>query len=176
MDRQKNAERRANSTSLEHIGERQICIRRRFDAPTHIVFRAWIEPEFVRRWWAPKSQQIEMVECDASVVVGGTFRYVIQDNAGQRYAFNGTYHEIVPNKRLVYTQSFEPMDENGRVEITVTFHEHSGGTQVESVETYPNKEALLAAMSAGLELGMRNSLEQLEELLQLQTLFASQPH
>ncbi len=158
-------EKERNSTSLEFSGDRQICIRRRFNAPAHIVFRTWVEPQFVRQWWAPKSQQVEMVVCRASVQVGGTFRYVIRDMAGQEFAFSGVYHEIVPSKRLVYTQCFEPMSEEGKVEITVSFFEHAGCTDVESVETYASKEALQAALSAGLEHGMRDSLQQLEELL-----------
>ena len=81
-------------------------------------------------------------------------------------AFSGVYKEVVPGARLVYTQIFEPMPEAGEGLITATFEAHDGGTRLTQRELYPSKEVLDGAIASGMERGMRETLEQLEVLLQ----------
>lgn len=157
-----------HNTSLESIDDRRIIIRRSFAAPVELVFRAWTDPQLIPRWWAPKSQGLAMVECIADLAVGGSFRYVLQDGAGQKYAFSGCYQEIVPCKSLRYTQRFEQPSDLRSVEITVTFEQTQGCTRVESLEVYPDKESLQTAISYGMEDGMRSSMDQLAELVEAQ--------
>lgn len=96
-----------NETTMALVGDREIVIARTFDAPARVVFDAWTRPELVRQWWAPKSLGGSMESCEADVRAGGRYRYVLDTNRGFKFAFNGTYREVQPPARLVYTQLFE---------------------------------------------------------------------
>ena len=155
----------ADPTSLEFVSETEIRITRRFQAPSRIVFEAWTKPELVSRWWAPKSHGVEMSSCEADVREGGDYRYVLLHPAAGELAFSGTYREVVAYTRLVYTHCFEPMRDAGDVIVTVTFQEENGSTRLESLEQYPSKEALDGAIAAGMESGMRETMNQLDAML-----------
>jgi uncharacterized protein YndB with AHSA1/START domain len=118
----------------------------------------------VRRWWAPRSHGVEITECRADVRVGGEYRYVLGRGA-EVIGFSGVYREVTPHTRLAYTQLFEPMAAAGAVAVTVTFEEAAGRTRVSSHEVYPSAMAREAAISAGMEHGMRESMDQLDELV-----------
>jgi uncharacterized protein YndB with AHSA1/START domain len=154
-----------NLTSMELQADRELVIARTFDGPARLVFEAWTKPEFVRRWWAPKSHGVALSVCEADVRVGGSYRYVLRLREGAEVGFSGEYREVAPYSRLVYTQVFEPMAEAGAVMITVQFEEHAGKTRMTSHELYPSKEAREAALSAGMEHGMRETMDQLDELV-----------
>src|SRR5919206_1841670 len=87
--------------------ENQILVTREFDAPRHLVYRAWTTPELVRRWWSGRRGEVTSVEIDLRV--GGTWRYVMVANEGFEVAFHGEYRELVPNERIVSTEVFEGM-------------------------------------------------------------------
>ena len=152
-----------NTTTVELRGDREVIIERTFDAPAHIVFDAWTRPEHVRRWWTPLSCT-EFVTCDADVRTGGTYRYVTR-YGDQETAFSGTYELVAPHSRLVYTQVFEPMAEAGAARVTVTFDAQGARTHVVSREVYPSAEARSAAFAAGMETGLRETSEQLADLV-----------
>ncbi|WP_338863752.1 SRPBCC family protein [Myxococcus stipitatus] len=152
-----------NDTSMAMPSEREIVLTRTFRAPPRIVFEAWTQAEFVKRWWAPKSRGVELVECRADVQVGGTYRYVLRAE-GNEFGFNGKYVEINRHSRLVYTQIFEPFPDSSLL-ITVTFEEHEGQTRLRSHELYPTKEARDATIASGMESGMRETMNQLDELV-----------
>lgn len=154
-----------NETSMTLESDRGIVIARTFNGPARIVFDAWTKPELVRRWWAPKSHSVVVVSCEADLRVGGAYRYVLRQPDESEFAFSGRYVEITPYSRLVYTQDFEPMIEAGEVTVTVTFEEHGGKTRLVSREVYPSPEAREAALSAGMEHGMRATMDQLDELV-----------
>jgi uncharacterized protein YndB with AHSA1/START domain len=151
-----------NRTSLQRTSERELVITRTFRAPAHIVFDAWTKPEFVRRWWAPASRGVTVVECDADLRPGGAYRYVL-GRGDDRFAFSGKYVEIARPTRLVYTQTFEPMP-HGEAVVTVTFAERDGSTTLLSHELYPSKEVLDGALASGMEDGMRETFDQLDAL------------
>jgi uncharacterized protein YndB with AHSA1/START domain len=148
---------------MERTSDTEIVITRTFRAPPDIVFDAWTKPEHVRRWWAPASRGVTLVECDADVRPGGAYRYVLARGDTERYAFSGKYREIARPTRLVYTQSFEPMP--GAAVVTVSFEERDGSTVLVAHEVYPSKEALDAALASGMEEGMRDTMDQLDELV-----------
>lgn len=154
-----------NQTTMERESERGLVITRRFNGPARIVFDAWTKPELVRRWWAPKSHQVSIASCEADVRVGGTYRYVMRRHTGDELAFSGMYQEVTPHTRLVYTQTFEPMRAAGEVIVTVTFEERDGQTLLMSHELYPSKKVLDATIASGMEHGMRETMDQLEELI-----------
>ena len=153
-------------THVERASERELILRRTFRAPPRMVFDAMTKPELLRRWWAPRSLGVELFSCEAEVRVGGSYRYVFGRQGQPPMAFSGVYKEVVPGARLCYTQIFEPMREAGEGLITATFEAHDGGTRLTQRELYPSKEVLDGAIASGMERGMRETLEELEVLLQ----------
>ena len=159
-----------NETSLELESDREIVIRRTFNGPARIVFDAWTQPDLVRRWWAPRSRGVSVVGCDASVSVGGGYRYVLRLDRGGEFAFSGRYTEVTPHTRLVYTQVFEPKASGGNagheaVVVTVTFDERDGKTHMVSRSLCPSKAVRDAIIASGMEHGMRETMDQLDELV-----------
>jgi uncharacterized protein YndB with AHSA1/START domain len=161
---QKEKSESKSETVVELEGDRTIVISRTFRGLPRIVFEAWTKPEFVRRWWAPKSRGAEITDCDADVRVGGSYRYVTRAH-GQDFAFSGTYIEVTPHSRLVYTQLFEPMAEAGAVVVTITFTAEGAHTRMVAHEVYPSKEAREAAVASGMEGGLRETMDQLDHLV-----------
>jgi uncharacterized protein YndB with AHSA1/START domain len=152
-----------NKTSMELRGDREIVISRTFNAPPRIVFDAWTKADLVRRWWAPKSHCVEMKSCDADVRVGGKYRYVLKHEQSE-IAFNGKYVEITPYTRLVYTHVFE-MYPDAEMMITATFEDRGDQTHMISHEVYPTAEARAGALASGMEHGMLETMDQLDELV-----------
>jgi uncharacterized protein YndB with AHSA1/START domain len=154
-----------NPTTVERKSERVLVVTRMFNGPARIVFDAVTKPELLKRWWAPKSRGVVLFGCEAEIRVGGSYRYVFGRDADNPMVFSGIYKEVTPYSRLVCTQVFEQMRQAGEVIITVTLDEHDGKTQLVSHQLYPSKEALDGAIASGMESGMRESYEQLEQLV-----------
>lgn len=154
-----------NTTIMELEGDRGLVITRTFNGPARIVFEAWTKAELVKRWWAPRSLGVTMVSCDAEVRVGGAYRYVLQPRKGGAFAFSGTYTEVTPHSRLVYTQIFEPMAHAGHAVVSITFTERDGKTHLESHELYSSPEVRDQVLASGMETGMRETMDQLDELV-----------
>ena len=148
-------------TAVERKSDRELVVTRTFNAPAHIVFEAWSKPELFQRWWVPKSVGMTLVSCDMDVRTGGGYRFVFRHPAfDQPMAFFGTYREVTPNKRIVWTN--EESDQ-GAV-TTVTFEENAGKTLVTLHERYPSKEACDEAIAGSAE-GLPEQFAQLDELL-----------
>ena len=150
-----------NRATVERKSERELVVTRTFNGPARIVFEAWTTPELLKRWWAPKSTGMILLSCEADVRVGGRYRFELGHEASkQSMAFFGKYIEVTPHSRIVWTNE-ESAD--GAV-TTVTFEEKDGKTLLVLHELYPSKEALDSA-TAGMEGGMSETFEQLDELL-----------
>ena len=149
-----------NRTTVERKSERDLVVTRTFNGPAHIVFEAWTKPELLKRWWAPKSTGMSLLSCEADVRVGGEYRFEFGHGASTTMAFFGRYIEVTPHSRLVWTND---ESDDGAV-TTVTFEEKVGRTLLVLRERYPSKEALDNAI-AGMEGGMPEQFEQLDELL-----------
>jgi uncharacterized protein YndB with AHSA1/START domain len=154
-----------NRTTVERRSDLELIVTRTFDGPARIVFAAWTTPDLLKRWWAPCSLGVTLLVCEADVRVGGRYRYVFGQDARHPVVFSGTYTEVTPHSRLVYTQVFEPMREAGEAIITATFDETDGQTRLVLHERYPSKEALDGAIASGVEYGIRETMEQLEALV-----------
>jgi uncharacterized protein YndB with AHSA1/START domain len=159
-----------NQTTLELEGDREIVISRSLNGPARIVFDAWTKPELVMRWWAPKSLGVSMISVDADVRAGGHYRYVFRHRTGAALAFSGRYIEVTSPSRLVYTQIFEPTaggvnPGDAEVVITVTFEEREGKTHLVSRSVCPTREIRDAIIATGMETGMRETMDQLDELV-----------
>jgi len=149
-----------NRTTVERKSERELVVTRTFNAPARIVFEAWTKPELLKRWWAPKSTGVSLLSCEADVRVGGSYRFEFGHEGSKPMAFFGRYIEVIPHSRLVWTND---ESDDGAV-TTVTFEEKGGKTLLVMHELYPSKEALDGAI-AGMEGGMCETFEQLDELL-----------
>ena len=149
-----------NRTTVERKSERELVVTRTFNAPARIIFEAWTTPELFKRWWAPKSMGVPLLSCEMDVRVGGRYRLEFGHDASQSMAFFGRYVEVTPHLRLVWTND---ESDDGAV-TTVTFEEKGGQTQLALHELYPSKEALDGAC-AGMEGGMPEQFEQLDDLL-----------
>jgi uncharacterized protein YndB with AHSA1/START domain len=149
-----------NRTKVERKSERELLVMRTFNGPARIVFEAWTRPELLKRWWAPKSTGVSLLSCEADVRVGGKYRFEFGQGGSEPMAFFGRYIEVTPYSRLVWTN-----DESADGSVTtVTFEEKAGRTLLVMHELYPSKQALDGVI-AGMEGGMPESFEQLDELL-----------
>jgi uncharacterized protein YndB with AHSA1/START domain len=149
-----------NRTTVERKSERELVVTRTFNGPARIVFEAWTKPELLKRWWAPRSTGISLLSCEADVRVGGRYLFEFGHGATTSMAFFGRYIEVTPHSRLVWTND----ESDDGVVTTVTFEEKGGKTLLVMHELYPSKTALDSAI-AGMEGGMPETFEQLDELL-----------
>ena len=150
-----------NRTVVERKSNRELVVTRTFNAPAHIVFEAWSKPELFKQWWVPKSAGMSLLSCDMDIRTGGAYRLEFSHPAfDQPMVFFGTYKEVMPQKRLVWTN--EESDQ-GAV-TTVTFEENAGKTLVTLHERYPTEAALDEALAGSAE-GLPEQFAQLDELL-----------
>jgi uncharacterized protein YndB with AHSA1/START domain len=148
-----------NRTTVERQTERELVTTRTFNGPARIVFDAWTKPELFKRWWVPKSMGMSLLSCEMDVRVGGKYRLVFA-HGGSEFAFFGSYLEVIPHSRLVWTNE---ESDSGPV-TTVTFEEKGGKTFLVVRELYPSKEALDAAGTGAAD-AMVETFTQLDELL-----------
>jgi uncharacterized protein YndB with AHSA1/START domain len=150
-----------NRTTVERTSDRELVVRRTFNAPARIVFEAWTKPELFKRWWVPKSIGMSLLSCEMDVRAGGKYRLVFGMNGAVMEVF-GKYTEVTPHSRLVWTN--EEGEEGGAV-TTVTFEEQGGQTLLVKHDLDPSKATLDGELASGATEGMPEQLEQLDELL-----------
>jgi uncharacterized protein YndB with AHSA1/START domain len=141
--------------------DEQILITREFNAPKHLVYKAWTTPELVRRWWNAKRG--EVTTCEIDLRVGGTWRYVMVTPDGMEVGFHGEYREIVPNERIVSTEVFEGMPEAAALN-TLTLAEEDGRTTLTVLVEHSSKEHRDGHINSGMEAGMQDAMDLLEEV------------
>lgn len=110
-------------------GEYVLTLSRTFAAPRERVFRAWTDPEELRRWWGPPGFSTPFVEVDLRV--GGNYRLAMQPPEGEAFHLFGAYREVQPPERLVYTWSSDwEMMNAGETVVTVEFRDLGNSTEV----------------------------------------------
>src|SRR5206468_6375985 len=139
----------------------QILITREFDAPRHLVYKAYTTPELIKRWWSGDRGEVTLAEVDLRV--GGRWRYVMEANGGFEVGFHGEYREVVPNERLVTTEVYEGMPE-GEAVVTHTFSEKDGRTALTILMQLPSQSDRDAVINSGMEGGMQEAMDQLEQV------------
>jgi len=144
--------------------DEQILIMREFDAPKHLVYKAWTTPELVRQWWS--GQRGEMTSAEIDLRVGGAWRYVMIATGGHEVAFHGEFREIVPNERIVSTEVYETpeADEDDPAVNTVTFTEHDGRTTLSLLTQVSSREIRDMIIDSGMEAGMQEGMDLLEQV------------
>jgi len=158
MDARRESEPAKNRTTVERKSGRELVVTRTFNGPARLVFEAWTNPTLFRQWWLPKSMGMSLRSCEMEVRVGGKYRLEFEPDG---MAFFGTYLEVIPHSRLVWTN--EESGGGGPV-TTVTFEEKGGKTLLVLHELYPSKEALDAAGTGAAD-AMVETFGQLDELL-----------
>ncbi len=142
--------------------DEQILVTREFNAPKHLVYRAWTTPELVKRWWSGHRGEMKTVEIDLRV--GGRWRYVMVAEGGFEVAFHGEYREIVPNERIVSTEVYEGMPEAEPALNIVTFTEVDGRTTLTLLMELTSKESRDLVIDSGMEVGMQEQMDLLEQI------------
>jgi len=139
----------------------QLVITREFDAPKHLVYKAYTTPDLVRRWWT--GERGEMTSCEIDLRVGGMWRYVMVAHGDFEVAFHGEYRELVPNERIVTTEVYEGMPDAQAVDH-ITFTEEDGRTTLTMLVQHRNQEDRDAHLNSGMEAGMQESMDRLEQV------------
>lgn len=150
-----------NTAKVTLPTDTQILIEREFDAPKHLVWKAYTTPELIRRWWAGSHGTVTVAEVDLRV--GGTWRYVLVTGEDFEVAFHGTYREIEAPDRMVNTETYEGAPEGTGV-ITTTLTEAGGRTTLRQLCDYGDRKVRDAVIDTGMEGGLQSSLDELEKV------------
>ncbi len=146
-----------SGTTVERKSDRELVIKRAFDAPPRIVFEAFTNAELFKQWWLPRSMGMVLRSCELDARVEGQYRLVFEPEG---MAFFGTYLEVTPPSRLVWTN--EEGGDDASV-TTVTFDEMDGKTLLTIHELHPTKESLEDGLGAAE--AMHETFAQLDEVL-----------
>lgn len=140
-----------------------IRITREFDAPPAAVFRAHVDPELVVRWLGPRRLTMTVQRWDAQT--GGGYRYTHAGEDGTEHHFFGSFHEVRGPERLVQTFTYEGFPDVVALE-TLTLVELPGGrTRLEVFSIGESFEARDAMLASGMEEGVVEGYERLDEVL-----------
>ncbi len=140
-----------------------VIITHRFiKAPASLIFKAWTTPEHLKQWLGPR--ELVMVSCEIDLRVGGSYRYVHRAPDGKEYGFHGKYLEIDAPRRMVCTFVFEMFPQAEAID-TLTLEEKDGGTLVTTHSRHSSVEARNGHLNGGMERGMTDGYDRLEELL-----------
>ncbi len=145
-------------------GEREIVITRDFAAPRRLVFDALTKPELLQRWlgvfggWS-------LAVCEIDLKVGGSYRYVWRGPDGAEMGMRGVFREIVPNERIVSTESFDEPWYPGEAVGTAVLTELGGKTTLTTTVLYASKEAREGVLKSPMESGMAQGYDTLDALL-----------
>ncbi len=168
------AEKKARSSVAKSTKKRELVITRIFDAPRELVWKAWTDPERAKRWWGPKDFTAPVIKIDLRV--GGKYLFCMRSPDGQDFWSTGVYREIVPQKKIVVTDSFA--DEKGNVvpashygmsdfplecQVTVTFEDQDGKTKM--TLKHSGIESISETDRSNMEQGWNQSFDKLAESL-----------
>lgn len=158
--------------------EEGLIVTRVFNAPRELVWKAWTDPEEVKKWWGPKGFTSPV--CKVDLRVGGEYLTCMRSPEGKDFWSKGVYREIIPPERLVMTDSFA--DEHGNVVpathyglsadfplellITVTFEEHEGKTKL--TLRHSGIDGINATDRGNMQQGWEESFDKLAESLRSQ--------
>ncbi len=155
---------RPEATIEAHPDLPLVTITREFDAPPALVFRAWTEADLVRQWMGPRSVDMDIEVWDCRT--GGSWRYAAGRDGEEIARFYGSFHEVRPGERLVQTFTWAGMPDSVALE-TMTFEALDGGRcRTVAVSVVDSMEAQAGMMASGMEVGINEGYEKLDELLE----------
>ena len=139
-----------------------VRITREFDAPPEKVFRAHTDPDLVVRWLGPRSLQMRIDHYDCRT--GGSYRY-LHIRGQDEFGFHGSFHEVRPNDVIVQTFTFESDPDGVALERIVFIDLGDGRTRLTSTSLVDSFAARDAFVASGMESGVREGYERLDEVL-----------
>ena len=139
-----------------------VRITREFDATPDKVFRAHTDPELVVQWLGPRSVQMRIDHYDCRT--GGSYRY-LHTSDGVDYGFHGCFHEVRPSELLVQTFTYEGEPDGVALERLVFEDLGDGRTRLTGISLVDSFEGRDAILASGMEYGVREGYERLDELL-----------
>lgn len=142
--------------------ETELLITRTFDAPRHLVYRAWTEPELIKGWWGGDRGVVTVAEVDLRV--GGQWRYVTLAHGEFEVAFHGEFREIRENEFLAASQIYESFPDVV-AEATTTFTEVAGHTTLTILVRHPSQATRDMHLASGMQEGMNESMDHLQEVV-----------
>ena len=155
-------DQQTQSLKVAAEGEREIVTERVFDAPRERVFQAFVDPELIPKWWGRREDTLTVDKLD--VREGGDWRFVTDGPDGS-HAFRGTFRAIEPPERVEQTFEWEGMPGHIVIE-TATFEDLGDGrTRVSTRSRFDTTEERDGMLSSGMEIGMAESYDKLDELL-----------
>jgi uncharacterized protein YndB with AHSA1/START domain len=137
-------------------------IVREFDAPPRAVYRAHVDPEMAMQWMGPRDITSTVDHWDART--GGSWRYV-SSRGEETFAFFGSFHELRPDERIVQTFAYEGLSDSVSLDILTLEPLEGGRTRLRVVSVVESVEGRDAFVATGMESGVVQGYEQLDELL-----------
>jgi uncharacterized protein YndB with AHSA1/START domain len=124
-----------SATAAHQPLDRTLTITRVFDAPRALVWKAWTDPRHLANWWGPRHHPAETIGAD--VRTGGRWRHrLVSPETGVALWHHGTFREVTPPERLVFTFVWEEEGERGRENVvTITFSEQGDKTLMHFTQT-----------------------------------------
>jgi uncharacterized protein YndB with AHSA1/START domain len=156
-----------NQTQVRaEAGKQEIFIVREFEARREWVFKAFTDPALIVKWLGPRELKIRLDQFEPRN--GGSYRYVHTDPSGNEYGFHGVCHEVLAPERIIQTFEFEGLPEKGHVVLETTKLEALPGnrTRITIHSVFQSVADRDGMVMAGMERGMRESHERLDELFE----------
>jgi uncharacterized protein YndB with AHSA1/START domain len=146
-------------------GKQEIFIVRELDAPRELVFKAFTDPELYSQWLGPRRLTTEFEKLEAKN--GGSYRFINEDEKGNKFGFHGVYHEVLAPERIIGTFEFEGLPEKGHVSLEITKFDELPGerTKLTSQDVFMSVADRDGMWQSGMEEGINDSYDRLEELL-----------
>jgi uncharacterized protein YndB with AHSA1/START domain len=110
------------------IQKPSLTLKRHYAAPIERVYRAWTDPEALKRWFGP-SDEGRILVSETNPTVGGRYRIVMEMPSGEQHRVGGIYRELVPNEKLVFTWAWESTPERESL-VTVRLKPSGDGTDM----------------------------------------------
>jgi uncharacterized protein YndB with AHSA1/START domain len=155
----------ANKTEIiAEPGKQELFIKREFDAPRELVFRAHTDPDIYVKWVGPRDLTMTIDKWDPRD--GGSYAFT-HEREGQKYRFLGVYHEIAEPERIIGTFEFDGLPERGHVILgTTKFEELPGGrTRLVHQSVFQSVQDRDGMIASGMERGVNEGYEKLDEFL-----------
>lgn len=155
-----------NTKITAEPGKQEIFITREFDAPRELVFKAFTDPKLITQWLGPRELTMTLEKFEPRSC--GSWRYIYTDQDGNESAFHGVYHEILAPERAIQTFEFEGLPEKGHVSLETARFESLPGdrTKLTIQAVYQSVADRDGMLQSGMERGVNDSYERLDELLE----------
>lgn len=150
---------------IRNDGERELVIKRTFNAPRELVWEAWTEPAHLIRWWGPNGFTNTFHEID--VKPGGIWRFIMHGPDGVDYPNKIVYDEVIKPQLLVYTHGDDSDNETGKFKVTVRFEKEGNKTNLTMTMRFTSvEERDKVVKEYGAIEGAKQTLSRLEQLLE----------